>query len=517
MGEVGGISSTGNRFIGLATGMNTDDVVKKMLTGDQAKVDRAKQQQQYTEWKQESYVETIKEFRDLQSTFLDVLSPDDTNLMKSFAYTSTKATIENINENGGILDVTSLAGARKGKYQIIVKHMAKAAAVESGNLPEKINGAINFNIKIKGKSIDIKIPEDKTKEGRTAKELVSQLKNYEVSVDGKNEKLSDYLNISYSELTGKMTIASKTMGVDSTLEISSLDGSLKNVLGIDNKKVIGENAVAEIKEPGQTDFTEVIKDTNTFTIDNIKYDINSADKSKLVTINVKSDTSESVKKIKKFVEKYNSLIDKFNGKLSEKKNYKFKPLIEAQKKDMKEDEIKRWDEKCKEGILRNDMDLNNMLSNMRRAFLDGVKDAGITLRDIGITTSKDYNKKGKLEIDEGKLTKALEEDSDKIQDLFLKSSDKYEEKGIFNRVNDILNNHVGREGTIVKKAGYKDSRWLKDSYLSKNIVRQEKKIKELETRMFEKQERYYQMFARLERAMNQMNSQANWFAMQMGQ
>src|SRR3712207_7530086 len=98
MGEVGGLSSNGNRFIGLATGLDTDAQIKRMLMAEQNRIDRVKQQQQMIQWKQEAYVDITKDAKELKSTFLDILSPNETNLMKSSAYTSTKATIENRSE-----------------------------------------------------------------------------------------------------------------------------------------------------------------------------------------------------------------------------------------------------------------------------------------------------------------------------------------------------------------------------------------------------------------------------------
>nr|WP_307905746.1 flagellar filament capping protein FliD [Clostridium botulinum] len=510
MGQVGGLSSNGNRFIGLATGLDTDAQIKKMLMAEQNRIDRVKQQKQMTQWKQEEYVDITKEVKELKSTFLDILSPNETNLMKSSAYTSTKATIENAETNGGIVDATSLPGARSGKYKIKVKQMATAATVKSGlddlKLKKIKNNDMSLKLTVEGKELNVIIPK---KEYKTQKEFISDLKNCEVNKNDKTKsekgKLSDYVDISFSELTGEMTIASKKSGSESKLKIEGSDAKSLGICTDDSKdkdgKKIGENrgqnAIVYIKEPGQEQYTKVdekLTNEKSFTIDNIKYDIMGInveegkseddikkDDNNSVTINVKSDVSGTINKMKKFVEKYNSLLEKVNGKLSEKKSYKFKPLTEAQRKDMKEDERKEWDKKAKEGVLRNDMDLSNMLSQMRSAFIDKIEDAGITASEIGITTSRDYTKRGKLQINEEKLTKALEKNSDKIQELFTRSSsktnvqDKYKEEGIFCRINDILDKYVGREGTLIKKAGYKDSRWAKDNDLSKNIVKQEKR------------------------------------------
>lgn len=62
---------------------------------------------------------------------------------------------------------------------------------------------------------------------------------------------------------------------------------------------------------------------------------------------------------------------------------------------MKENDIKLWEEKAKSGILRNDSNIENMLSTLRRAFFDSVEGAGLSLKELGLTTSKDYQEGGK--------------------------------------------------------------------------------------------------------------------------
>ncbi|WP_080965789.1 flagellar filament capping protein FliD [Clostridium novyi] len=318
MGDVGGISNNGNRFIGLATGIDTDAQVKKMLAGEEAKIERVKQQKQYNQWKQEAYVDITKDLRELKDTFLDILAPNETNLMRSSAYISTKATINNASENSGIVDVTSLAGARTGTYKIKVEQMATAAKAEININPKNINDELEFNITVNnGKQLPIKIKIPKTKEGTIdKKEFASQLKKYEVDIDGNKKKLSEYVNVDYSELTDKITISSKSTGKDSTIKVEGASIEKSAITAIVSN---GQNAIAYITEPGQTQSTKVEKEENSFTIDNIKYDITGQDVNKEISINVKNDTSDSVKKMKKFVEKYNAVLEKVNGKLSEKR------------------------------------------------------------------------------------------------------------------------------------------------------------------------------------------------------
>ncbi|NEZ48424.1 flagellar cap protein FliD [Clostridium botulinum] len=502
MSDIGGVGGNFNRITGLATGMDTDAMVKKMLMREQQRIDRANGNKQYNQWRQEEYVEIIKDTRELRDDFLLISSPKETNLLKSDTYAGTKAK----SDNESLIEAKSLPGAKAGKYQIKVKDIARAATIE-----------------FKGSKDDV----DKVKE------VIKNIK----------PDLLNKVEVNFSELTGKMSVVSKETGkkIADDNVMKDISNALKGKYSLDYKEIDGNEAEVYIKEPGQSEYTKVnskITSKNKFVIDNMEYDISgittngsidTKDDTGAIAINVKKDVSSSVDKIKKFVEKYNKLIEKLNTKVDEKKIYSYKPLTEEQKKSMKPEEVKEWEKKAKQGIIKNDANVQQMLSQMRQAFYGGYTTDpsksdhatfGVSLSEIGITTSRETSKRGQLVIDEKKLTKALEEKSDKVYELFTKSGSDKESKGILNRLTGIVDKYVGghggEDGILVKKSGYKDSRWLLNNDLSKKIIEQEKQIKQLERMMFSKQEQYYKMFSKLEVAMNKMNSQSSWFQAQMG-
>ncbi len=135
---------------------------------------------------------------------------------------------------------------------------------------------------------------------------------------------------------------------------------------------------------------------------------------------------------------------------------------------MKENDIKLWEEKAQSGILRNDSDIQNMLSSLRRAFFDSVEGSGLSLKEVGLNTSSDYTQGGKIVFDinidkdgnngEARLKKLLKEDPDKVFKIFSKQSDsyprytpdltsterkqRYNEEGILQRINDIFKDYT---------------------------------------------------------------------------
>jgi flagellar hook-associated protein 2 len=630
--QINGSSGSGSgdysRITGLATGMDTDSMVKAAVAADKLRIDTAMQNKQILEWQQEAYVDVIKDLKEFYNSYLDILGPSDTNMMLSSTYAGIKAASGDEN----ILKASTLPGAIKGIYQVKVDQLAEgakkqgdintlisskinltdgtlwnnksitfevkdAAGVVKDNvsitvdgvpasttleqiasimndklsqtsLKDKLSvgvqdGAFTFNLtgtgtdvvefknttyssfnSLKGKfltdstssklsSLGIaagdefkittggKIFEIKvTSASMTVNDFINSLKNVKSNdaVEGSRVFLSSLVDISVSELTKKLTFQTKQTGASASLKIEEVSGNASEKLGLMTTGTeIGKNSIIQIKAPGESSYVSLEKESNNISIDGLTLNlINKTETNTPVAINVNPDGSSSVDKFKKFVEKYNSLIDKLNKKITEKKNMNYKPLTEDQRKEMKEDEIKTWDEQAKKGLLSRESNISNVLVSLRQSIYSAVSGTGISISDIGIGTTNNYLEGGKLVIDETKLKNALETKGDLVQKLFTQTGTTAEQKGILQKMKETLNTYIGSEGVLIKKAGYENSRWAVDNLLSKNIKEKNTAIKEMEKRMYDKQERYYKMFAALERNMNSLNSQSNWLYSQLG-
>ncbi|SHI59062.1 flagellar hook-associated protein 2 [Clostridium amylolyticum] len=365
----------------------------------------------------------------------------------------------------------------------------------------------NFRVTVKGTEFTVNI--DNTK---SIDDIVTDIKNTQLP---SGESLGNFINVSFSDLTKKLTIESKYTGSKEALTITSGTSNFADKTGLTGE-FTGINAKVSIKAPGENAFVEVEKESNNFNIDGMSYNLIKPTGDESIELTVTSDATASVDKFKKFIEKYNALVEKINTKVSEKKEYKFKPLTEEQRKSMKEDEIKSWEEKAKQGMLKRDGDLSQILSDLRSAVYNAVEGSGITMTELGITTTSKYMDGGKLEIDETKLKAALENKGDLVQKLFTQTGDKYESQGVFTRFKKIINDNIGFDGTLIKKAGSKDTRWVSENDLSKRITEKNTVLKDLERKFFVKQEALYRRFATLEKNMNSLNSQSNWLYSQMG-
>ncbi|MCB2310037.1 flagellar filament capping protein FliD [Clostridium tagluense] len=351
-------------------------------------------------------------------------------------------------------------------------------------------------------------------------------------IDAVNQGTSGAVKLNFSELTGKFSMESLQTGSSALLNVTEDGGKgVLTKLNLNAVSTPGINAKVTITPPGIGAVAITVeKPGNTFSIDGVNYTLTQAGTTNNITVT--GNSQKTYDKIKGFIDKYNELVDKVSQKIDEKKQYKFLPLSDEQKKDMKEDEIKQWDIKAKVGLLKGDSSLEGMLNSMRSAFFQGVEGAGISLSEIGLSTSPDTTQRGKIIIDEKKLKTAIETRGEQVANLFAKNSTTYssysqeassterstrnKEQGIFQRINDILQDYTkatGKKGILIEKAGIKGDT---KSFLSEDIIKKDKKINEMIKSLAARENSYYLKFSKLEVAMNKLNSQSSWLTQQLG-
>lgn len=548
------------RITGLATGLDTDNVVKQLMQVEQTKLDKVYQEKQLIQWQQDLYRDIIGDINSFKSTYFDVLKADSYmlsgNTYSSFEVSSNAARFATASASAsavaGTYTLSNVVTATKASQS---GNNISIAPTSSSKMSSLFSGKVNFNINGKDFSYDF----DDVDKNKTIQNILDDIST------------KAGVKASYSELSGRFSITSINTGSSEQLNISWNDKETNssNFLGTlfsintenstqdpnDSTKysfrTAGTDASVTIKDPNGNVNT-VIKSTNTFTIDGVTYSLlqNTTEETKEIQLTVSANVNKTFNKIVEFVDKYNSLIDKINSKITEKKQYSYKPLTDDQKKDMSENEIKLWEEKAKQGLLKGDTYLEGLLSKMRSAFFDPVKNTysdnlydsdniGIQLTDIGLSTSSDISQRGKIIIDEAKLREALLNNGDKVAELFTKKStsnpnysadmsannrnQRYQESGVFQRINDILQDYVrttrdsnGKKGLLLEKAGIKGDFSELNNLLTEQLTAKEKLIAQLNVKLAQKEEKYYAQFAKLEKAMNQLNSQSMWLAQQLG-
>ena len=515
----------GIRIGGLASGIDTDTMVKQMMQPFIMKVDKQKQDKQVLQWKQDIYRDIITDIRGLKSSYLDNIKPNDNLLMqKNYSAYDIKSTDEKY------ATATAGVGAVEGNYIVNVEWLAEGTKIKSTT---DLDVAITNSTKLSELSPAV-VDGNKitlTVNGGTPINItVDTAASLTVLqfTDKINSETNGAVVARFSELTHRFTFETNNKGTSTDLVVSG-DLALMQALKIDGAvKTPGKNVKLNITPPGGVATPVDAKQTNDFTIDGINYSLKGIG---TTTLSVTANTDKTYDKIMGFITKYNELIDKIKGKVEQKKQYSFNPLTEDQKEP---EDIKIWEDKAKEGLIKGDSSLNSMLSSMRNAFFDDVYidsssepkvKVSISLKDLGFTTSKDYTQRGKIVIDESltadeakkKFSEALKSNGAEVADLFSKSSDSNDEKGIFQRLNSIVENYTnpfGEKGILLKKAGIKGNTTEFKNLLSEQMIQKDKFISELTKKLAAKETNFYAKFARLEKAMNQLNSQSSWLTQQ---
>lgn len=331
------------------------------------------------------------------------------------------------------------------------------------------------------------------------------------------------VTMTYSSLTNSFTLESKELGGAGKVEVG--DTSLGRSLGLvdDNGTVgasEGQNAIFEINGK------EVYLNDNTYTLDGNTFTFNdNMTIGETYTVNIAKDSTTVKDALKKFVESYNKLIDDVYGYIGKSPakdddGNTYEPLTDAEKEEMSEDEITKWEEKAKQGVLYNDSTVSTVMSQMRSALYTSVTlDDGskFGIYNLGIKTSSEWSEHGKLQIDENAFDKAFENNEDAIIKLFTDS-----DTGMMKKLKSVIDGAVkssgaaNTRGTLVRKAGKADSSVTTDSTIYKEMVKMQDRLKELQDRYDTKEEYWWKVFTNMETAMADLNSQTSYISSYLG-
>lgn len=348
---------------------------------------------------------------------------------------------------------------------------------------------------------------------------------------GENATVTDLINavnksgagvtMSYSKLEGAFTLTANDMGNGGDVDVS---GPLADALKISDSTrashTAGTNAIITV------DGVQVEHNDNVYEIDGITMDFSDVDPTlgEEISVNVDKSYDDIKQTIKDFVKDYNQMIDDINGYTQtarpkdKNKNY-YEPLTDEEKEDMSEDEIKKWEEAAKKGLLYHDTTVSSVMSRIRTAMYSAVEledGKKFGLYNMGIKTvgyldegGAEGAKYGKLKIDEDALDKAFEEHADDIVKLFTDA-----DNGVMAKVNKAIESATKdtstTKGTLIRKAGLATGTSNKDNLIYKEMERINKRIEQLQERYDKKEEYWWTVFTNLEKMQSQFNSQQSY-------
>lgn len=227
---VNGVTNSNSNFIrfgGLATGLDTDSIIKQLMDAERIPLNRLNQNKTLLEWKRDNYRDITNTLRTFRDDFMDVLKPASNMrsdaAYKKFTVSSTNtsvvtasATTSAIEGTHTISQVTSLAtAANTTSTATVTKDLAGTAAAALD-----YTGANQFQVTLDGVTKTITL---RNGVYASAADLVS---------NGSNDGIQDLVNTAFG--AGKITVT-QAAGVIKFTAVSSkitlANGTTNNALG----------------------------------------------------------------------------------------------------------------------------------------------------------------------------------------------------------------------------------------------------------------------------------------------
>lgn len=490
------------QFSGLASGLDTDNIIKELMKVERMKVDKVTKQKTRIEWKKDIWKEMNTKLYDFYTNQVFDLKSSGT-FNKKNAYVSDSS-----------ISVTATSTAPRGTHKIKVTQIAKGAYLNSGNVDsaKTTSGDATFTIS----------------DGKATKSItLSSGSDVNALINKINESGLD-IKANYDSNLGKIFINSTTTGSETKIEFSELNDVAKNFFGdmgfsVDNSDPtnIKVNNTGNIAQNGQdaifeyNGVTALTSSDNEITVNGLNVKFNAATNTD-ININVTQDTDAIYDRVKEFITKYNSLITEINEKIGADSARGYDPLTSDEKKAMSDDDIKLWEDKIKKSLLRKDSTLTSLLNSMRSivgssAGVDSTDFKYHFLSDLGIVTG-DYTEKGILHIngDENdplyaiktnKLKEAIESDPDKVSEFLNAIGEE-----LYSTMQDKM------KSTSLSSA----LTFFNDKGMDSKIKEYKDRTEELERRLQDVESRYYKQFTAMEKAIQAMNSQGSYIASMLG-
>lgn len=476
------------RVGGIVSGMDIEAMVNKLMEAERTPLQKLQQQQTTLEWKRDAFREVNTALLELDNVVRDMKYSQFYNSKKTSSAHATvaTATASSSASNGAYeLEVTALA---KGEMQIVKLNKADMPAITAGEHSF-------FTYDEKGKKQEHRL---KVQEGDTLKQVLSKI----------DKASGGTVRAFFDEDSSQVVFETKRTGVynEGGKEIEFAGQFFTDLFDKGSVTHVGaENATFTYNNG-----LSLTSRNNTYQLNGMTFNFHSIGSTQ---ITVDTDVNQAVENIKKFVDKYNEVIDKMNKSQTEEKFRAYHPLTEEQKEAMSDKQVELWEEKAKSGLLRGESTIRDGMYTLRNSLQGKVEgDSSIAmLSSVGISTTANYLDGGKLEVDEDKLRAALTEDPDGVYNLFVNNA-KGDARGLIHRFDDALDQTRGK---IEQKAG-KSTQTLDNYALGKQIKQLNERISDFEKRMVTVEQRYWNQFTAMEKAIARLNDQSTNLFSQFG-
>ena len=230
-----------------------------------------------------------------------------------------------------------------------------------------------------------------------------------------------------------------------------------------------------------------------------------------LTITTDTDVDGIYDMIKGFLKDYNDLVKSVDVAYNAASSKGYEPLTSDEKDAMTDDEVKKWEEKIKDSLLRKDSTLGSVLDTMKNDMAKSFKvgDKSYSLSSFGIATlgyfNSPENETGVYHIDGDKDDSKTSANTDKLKAMIASDPDTVISffSQLSTRLYTDLGNKMAASSTSSAYTIYNDKQ-MNTQYSEYNT-----KISEAEDKVTTWEDYYYSKFSAMESALAKMNAQSS--------
>lgn len=268
----------------------------------------------------------------------------------------------------------------------------------------------------------------------------------------------------------------------------------------DAARVTGKDATIILNKATYT------SNTNNFSINGLTITAEAKTDSE-ITITTNTDTDAIYNSIKDFFKEYNTLIKSMDEAYNASSSKGYEPLTSDEKEAMTEDEVKEWEKKIKDSLLRKDATLGSASSSMKTLMAQSFEINGkkYSLATFGIKTQGYFdaadNEKGVYHIDGDKDDDVSSGNDDKLRAAI--ANDPETVISFFSQLATSVYNDLSKK--MASSSVSSAYTLYNDKQMTKEYTSYTSKISDKEDEITKWEDYYYSKFSSMESALAKLN------------
>jgi len=526
------------RITGMNSGLDTDSMVQELVNAYSKKTETMKKKQTKMEWKQEAWTSLNTKIKNFYSKSLEKMKyASNYNKKVTTVSDSTKASV--VSSDSSVI----------GTQTLKISNLAKSTYLTGGEIKTTDKSKVTSSTTLgelgyEGDDVDITINRE------TGDPL-----NFTLTKDTKISDVVNYFdkagyNANFDSSTGRLFVSSKTSGKDGDFNFNittqaaqgagesdeDYNSRIKNTkdtvnalssLGLLKKEQIDasgitsdiENVSYASKIDGEN--AKIVlngatfeSNTNTFSVNGLTITAKELTGDNAISLNTEVDYDSIYNNIKDFIKEYNSLISELDKLYNADSAKDYEPLTSDEKESMSDEEVEKWEQKIKDSLLRRDENVNSVRNAMKDAMLSVIEVDGkkYSLSSFGINTLGYFeaadNEKSVYHIDGDEDDSSKSGEKDKLKSMLATNPEVTESffKNLASKMYTSLNN-LSRTSSYRSYGSFYDNKKMESEYDDYKT-----EISEYEDYVSEIEEKYYNQFTAMEKALAKVQSQKNYIS-----